>query len=391
MTLRRHRLPALLPAPAIVSLLAACGHPARAAPGAPVIRDSAGVRMVDSRNPAWRQGEGWSIDTAAAVPLASATAWGDEPNAVAALADQVAVAEDGGRIAWYDRRGSRAATTSIPGLAAPPMVLAAAGGGLVAWDADQRAVIRVDASRRAGAPRTTRGLPDGSATPAGAFADGPLLVAVRDARTFVVSALPRRDTVAVYRVTNGAAVRVLSVPGPEELTVGGANGAARLPAPFPRDAFVAVANGRVWVADATDGTVRGYDRAGRLTAILRAPVRGDPAAPAEAARWRARADRLAHAYLTGAQRTALRSLPLPATYAAFTALLASPGGELWARAGTAPGHPSRWNVFDANGGWLGEVRVAPAFDLVAIGDGQVVARATGPAAGGRLVILPIRR
>jgi hypothetical protein len=222
--------------------------------------------------------------------------------------------------------------------------------------------------------------------PLGAFANGSVLVSVRDRLIFTPNPLPTRDTVPLLRLgPAGEHAHILTVPGPEEITVGvPGGGAIRDAAPFARNAFVAVSAGSVWVADALSGEMRSYDASGRLRTLVRAPVRGDSAAPEEVARLRERLRLLARSSLPEQGGHADSAIAVPATWPPFAALLAGARGELWARAGTPPGRDARWNVFDATGRWLGEVRVPRSLELVAPGDGYLIARRDD-----RLTLIPL--
>lgn len=376
---------------ALPALLAAAAGCAAAAPGDAARRDSAGVAIVESRAPAWGRGEGWRLDTARAVVLDVTPA-----GAVAVFSGGAfAAADERGGIAWHDRAGKTTRTAAIPGSPPVAALFATAGGGLVAWDGDRLAVVDVGADGRSGPPRSYEAaLPRGSVAPLGAFGDGSVLVSVRDAATFQLSTLPARDTVAVFRLgPAGAHARILSIPGPEELTWGGAGGGAvRMDAPFARGAFAAVTGDRVWVADALRTELRAYDAAGRLRTLVRAPIRGDSAAARDVAGWRERLRRLAHASLTDEEFRRLQgSLQVPSTWPPFAALLTAPNGELWVRAGSAPGSAARWNVFDAGARWLGEVRVPASLELSAVGDGYVIATERRAGAEDRSVLVPLRK
>jgi hypothetical protein len=374
--------------PLLVAAAAGC---AAAAPDHTARRDSAGVAMVESRAPAWGRGGGWRLDTAGAVPLGVVPA-----GAVAVFpGGAFAVADERGAVAWRDRAGKTTRTAALPGSPPAAALFATAGGGLVAWDADLLAAVDVGTDGRSRPPRSYEAaLPRGSVAPLGAFGDGSVLVSVRDAATFQLSTLPARDTVAVFRLgPAGAHARILSIPGPEELTWGGAGGGAvRMDAPFARNAFATVTGDRVWVADALRLELRAYDAAGRLRTLVRAPVRGDSAAARDVAGWRERLRRLAHASLTDEEFRRLdTSLQVPATWPPFAALLAAPTGELWVRAGSAPGNAARWNVFDATGRWLGELRIPASLELSAVGDGYVIATEHRASAEDRSVLVPLRK
>ncbi|MFL5539579.1 MAG: hypothetical protein ACJ8J0_11340 [Longimicrobiaceae bacterium] len=376
------RLRAVLPA-LLAAAVAGC---ASSAPDQGVVRrDSAGAAVMENRAPRWANGREWRLDTARAVPLDVS----EDGGAVFAVlpGGTFAVADDHGRIAWHDRRGREKRSIVLPDSPAVGALLVRPGGGLIAWDADRLAAVEVDADGSARAAQAYEAvLPRGSVVPLGALANGAVLVSVRDRTEFRINPLPTRDTVPLLRLgPAGEHARILTVPGPEEVTVlvpGG--GAIRDAAPFARNAFVVVSAGSVWVADALSGEMRAYDASGRLRTLVRAPVRGDSAAPEEVARLRERLRRLARSSVPDQQRRVDSAVAVPSSWPPFAALLAGAGGELWARAGTPPGRDARWNVFDATGRWQGEVRVPASLELVAAGDGYVIARKDD-----RLTLIPL--
>lgn len=373
----------------IVQLAAVAGCGA-AAPGEPLRRDSLGVAIVENRRPASR-GE-WRLEVAAARPIeppATALA-GEAPPAGVIAGHGFAIAGGHGEITWYDRQGRRTRSVTLPEEPVLGALYGRSGGRLLAWDPDRLAAIDLGMD---GSPAPARAygamLPRGAVTPLGAFDDGSLLVSVRDASMFQVADEPGRDTVEVLRLgLGGAHARIFTLPGPAELTWGGPGGAIRIPAPFSSDVLAVVSGDRMWVADGPHGELRAYDAAGRLRAIVRAPIRGDPVDPADVARWRDRLHRLARGHLPDDARLRLeRSLAIPATWPSFAAVLPGPRGELWIRAGSGPGRRARWNVFAADGEWLAELAVPGQFELIAAAEGYVL---VGEHRSGRIELVTIR-
>lgn len=356
--------------------------------GDTVRRDSAGIAMVENRAPA--SPRAWRLDVAAARPIDLPAADAGAAAVAVLLGGGFVIADDRGSLAWFDRRGKATRSAVLPEEPAVGALYAGAEGGLVGWDGNRMAVLGVGADGSPGGARSYEAaLPAGSVLPLGAFADGSLLVSVRDARTFRVSDQPGRDTLSLLRLEPGGRSRqILSVAGPEQLTWGGAGGAVRIAIPFARAAAVAVAGDRVWVADAERGELRAHDASGRPRTVVRAPIRGDAVDSADVAAWRDRLRRLARGYLTGEGLRRLEgSLALPDSWPPFTALLAGPRGELWVRGGSAPASDARWNVFDATGRWLGTLAVPARFELAAAGEDFVILRERASGSGNRLVLV----
>jgi len=87
-----------------------------------------------------------------------------------------------------------------------------------------------------------------------------------------------------------------------------------------------------------------------------------------------------------AERKEMREATYPEFLPAYSAILATPMGEIWVREPDltgAPGCwclaglptvPSRWSVFDAGGRWLGDVAMPPRFVPLEIGTDYVLGR-----------------
>lgn len=68
-----------------------------------------------------------------------------------------------------------------------------------------------------------------------------------------------------------------------------------------------------------------------------------------------------------------REMPLPETLPAYTDLRTADTGELWARRYSPRGAPAfRWDVFGADGRYVGRVEVPSSFAVEEVGRGQVV-------------------
>jgi hypothetical protein len=115
----RASTPARLAALAALPLLAACGGEAGAA--APVVRDSAGVRIVENARPAWGEGEGWrsSPEPLVDVGLAEGDAayqFGRVAGALRLDDGRIVVADgQANELRWFDAAGRHLKTAGRKG------------------------------------------------------------------------------------------------------------------------------------------------------------------------------------------------------------------------------------------------------------------------------------
>ena len=71
-------------------------------------------------------------------------------------------------------------------------------------------------------------------------------------------------------------------------------------------------------------------------------------------------------------RARYADLPTPETKPAYDGFLPDPTGALWVGEYAARGEPARWDVFDAEGRWMGPVPMPAGFRLLEIGADEVV-------------------
>jgi hypothetical protein len=74
-------------------------------------------------------------------------------------------------------------------------------------------------------------------------------------------------------------------------------------------------------------------------------------------------------------RRALGQIPVPAQRPAYSDILVSPDGHVWVgknRGPVAQMPPDAWELFDADGRWLGTVRTPSGFRVLAVGAGDVL-------------------
>ncbi len=375
--LPRFRL-ALLP----VLVLVAATACAQREPDAVIEVDSAGVRIVESRAPAWPPGTEWRVDPEPVFRLGDA---GDDPSFsffrildVALLAGGEVIVVDGGsaEVRRYDAAGRHLWSTGGPGegpgeFRSPRYLGRREDGAFLIWD---RALSRVSTIGQNGDRLGTerRSGPDGSPLVAfGLFDDGAWLVAFPVVRQAPEPGTTWTDSVRLgrYDPVLEEDARLATVLGQRWLWTG----QSMLPVPFsPRPLRVALGD-RLAVAGGPDPQVSVHDVDGSLVARYRLARAREPVSESDVGRvieslveigqgpeavWRQWRD----------------EMEVPAHEPAFDRLLADGDGNLWARrfmADLLTREPPSWDLFDPAGTWLGVVATPGAMTVTAIRDGLV--------------------
>jgi hypothetical protein len=338
--------------------------------------DSVGVRIVESHEPAWAAGEGWSVS---AEPLLEVgVREGAEASQLFRVTDALRLPD--GRIAVLNGGSSTVRVfggdgdflTEFGGPGDGPGEFRSlssghhvAGDTLLLWDGGRRAIslfttdggfirTRTLTVPGSGMPSEVRLLPGphvlvkmyaSPLTQAGDFGTGIHRLPVPFLRYDLAGIL--LDTLGVF-------------PGQETMV-----GVSLLgPPPFYKETWVDVAEAHVYVGPAEEMDVSVYDVSGDLQALFRYP--GVDLALDEGDReWfgnrvrenapPARRDRVGEV---------LAGVIFPETRAAYSDLKVDPTGAVWLRTGRfhpvgAP--PTRWSVFSSEGVFLGDVTLPEGF------------------------------
>ncbi|MYC99934.1 MAG: hypothetical protein F4X13_11800 [Gammaproteobacteria bacterium] len=369
---------ALLPALAL-GAATAC---AEREPDAVIEVDSAGVRIVESRAPAWPPGTEWRVNSEPVFRLGDA---GDDPSSsffrildVALLAGGEVIVVDGGsaEVRRYDAAGRHLWSTGGrgegPGEFRMPGYLGRRDdGAFLIWD---RALSRVSTIAQNGDRLGTerRSGSDGSPVVAfGRFEDGYWLVALPVVRRVTEPGTAWTDSVRLgrYDPVLEEHVQLATVPGPRWVWTG----QSMLPVPFSPRSLRAIVGNRVAVASGSVPEVSIHDPDGSLAARYRIARDVRPVSESDI---RQVIDDLVE--LGQGSEAVWRQwrddIEVPAFEPAFDQLLADGDGNLWAQRFTADlltREPPTWDVFDSAGAWLGVVATPGGMVVTAIRDGLV--------------------
>lgn len=344
--------------------------------------DSAGVRIVESRAPAWSPGTEWQVDPEPVFRLGGAEADGAfqffQILDVALLAEGGVIVVDGGssEVRRYDAAGRHLWSTGGRGegpgeFRIPGYLGRRDDGAFLIWD---RALSRVSTIGRNGDRLGTerRSGPDGSPLVAfGLFGDGHWLVALPVVIQAPEPGAAWTDSVRLGRydpVLEGH-VRLATVAGQRWVWTG----QSMLPVPFSPRPLRAVVGNRLAVASGPAPEVAVHDPGGALVARYRIAREREPVTESDVGQVIESLVELGQG-TAAAWRQWRDDMEVPAYEPAFDRLLADVDGNLWARrfmADLLTREPSSWDVFDPAGAWLGVVSTPGGLTVNAIRDGLV--------------------
>ncbi|HEX6370289.1 MAG TPA: hypothetical protein VF006_15320 [Longimicrobium sp.] len=386
----RFSLPSLVPlAAALLLPLAACGGDQAAA--GPVVRDSAGIRIVQNDAPAWKKGQEWRV--AAEPETDVGVAEGDPHQQFARVADAVRLSDgtllvaDGqaNEIRAFDARGTYLRTVGRAGggpgeFRGLDKLHLLPGDTVAAYDYQGPRISFFAPSGTLARSVTLQPL-DGKVPPRplGFLADGRMVVTQLYNPEFQPSTRPTRDTVslAVYSAAGAQAASLGRVPGDESVTITGGSGPntmmLRDTPPFGLTTSFAVGGTGLLVGDPVryelverrpDGAVaRLIRRAGAREAVTQAD---------RDAVMKRRREGLTDPRFRQLQEQLIENTTFPEHKPYFTALGVDPAGNTWVRRPAAPDAETPWDVFDAEGRLLGTVTTPAGLRVTQIGADFVV-------------------
>lgn len=391
MRLRSRGRPSIAVAAAALLLpLAACGGDGRAA--GPVVRDSAGIRIVQNAAPAWKTGQGWRVEAEPQVDVGVAE--GDANQQFARVSDALRLSDgtlivaDGqvNELRAFDAQGRYLRTLARsgggPGEFAGLETLHLLPGDTVAAFDGRAGRVSYFAPSGAFVRGVTLGPVDGKLPPRplGVFADGSMVVAPLYNPVFRNSPRPTRDsvTLALYSAAGAQSASVGRVAGDETVTLVGGEGAnlmgTRSRVPFGLGTSFAVGGSRLLVGDNARYELVERRPDGGVARIVRRSGAPEPVTERDREAYleerrgaAARSDRF-----RAAQERMLKSIPFPEQKGYFTGVRLDAEGNAWVQRHPAPGADAPWDVFDPEGRLLGTVTTPPGLRVTQIGTDFIV-------------------
>ncbi len=372
----------------ILPLLAACGGDARAA--GPVVRDSAGVKIVENSAPAWKEGEGWRLAAEPALDIGMLDGppqyqFGRVTGAVRLDDGTVVVGDDQSKdLRFFDRTGRYLKTVGRegggPGEFKAVGSLAALGDSLVVGDYNNRrvSVFAPDGKLVRAVPLDAGGSEDFT-IPVGYLGDGSVLLS--SAGTFDGGSKSgvSRDSVRYLRLapSGGAPREVGRFVGSEMFVQSEGDAVMVGPRAFGRSAEISVVPDGFFYGSSDTYQIGRYDASGRLLRLVRRPLATRAVTPADIERFKEARLKQAAEVRGGRfrqmQEKSLAAMSYPETMPAYGRIQADRAGNLWvSEFQVTPEDPGKWTVFDPEGRMLGTVSTPARFRVFDIGEDYVL-------------------
>lgn len=365
----------------VLGAAAACGGDAASAGF--VVRDSAGIRIVQNERPAWREREAWRVSADPVVEVGvtegeAAYQFGEVADALR-LGNGTLLVADGqaNELRAFDANGRFLRTIGRrgggPGEFAGLSHLMLLPGDTVAAFDYRAGRLSFFAPSGDFVRSVNLGPLDGRLPPkpVGILGDGSLLVAPMFNPSFTNSPKPSRDTITLARFSADGkqAASLARVLGEETITLASSQMATRQRVPFGLGSWYAAQGARVLVADNARYELAERAPDGRVTRLIRRAAEREPVTEAdrEAFLEQRRAAASSAGRFREAQERVIRAMTFPERKAHFTGLLLDPAGNAWVERPAAPGADTPWDVFDAQGRWLGTVAVPAELRVRQIG------------------------
>lgn len=365
------------------------------------ITDSAGVSIVESREPVWESGQGWRLDTVPAVRIG-----GDEEsdpaydllqvNDVIRLGDgRIALINSGtSEVRIYDRAGRHLRTVGRAGEGPGEFRVIetldrSAGDTLHVYDYMLRRATSIAPDGTLLGSLTLRAELDGAfLQPQARLRDGSWVATAQvfsgEGETGV-----RRDSLTLVRLApafDSIADTIGRFPASEMYVSHGGQGSNRFVSfslvPFGLTTQVAAGGGRVFVGNPERYLIQVYGQDGALERSIRRPVEREPVTEDDVARLREHELGEADPRFREQVEAKWADAPVATLKPAFARMTVDSEGALWVQGPRVladdPGHA---DVFDEEGRLLGRISLPGSFRITEIGTDYVLGVARDPDTG----------
>ena len=378
-------------------------------PSSSLVRDSAGITIVENRTPSWGEGEGWTVADTPSLDIGVLDGPQEyqffELAGAVRLADgRIAAANAGsGEIRFFDEEGrfldAVGRQGSGPGEYEEIMWLERTrGDSLLVYDWQNRRVSVLSSEGAIGRAFELTVLTTSGGFPvvADPFPNGDLLLAAdmflnRDAS--IEGA--QRDS-ALYFVIHpdGTSWDTLGAyPGGESYQTSDGENWVGGGLVFGRFGYGAVAGDGFYYGSSDRYEIEYRDSSGQIRRLIRLPHENLPVTQEDI-------DRYVEDRLAGARderrrqiyRTMFERMPFPATMPAYGDFMVDLEGNLWVGETRRPGDDQpRWRIFDPEGTYLGKVDTPKNLRIFEIGSDYVLGRGRDEMEVDHLRMYPLRK
>lgn len=355
-----------------------------------VVRDSAGISIVENRGSMWRRGEGWRVSDAPEVVIGDRL---DDPDyelfqvtdAVRLADGRLAIANAGSKeLRFYDATGAHLRNAGGEGggpgeFEAIRWVAPLGGDSLIVWDGRLRRFSVFDLQGEFGRNAT---LGDKTYFADYLLSDG-TIIAQEAVNMMMTGEMPEYE-----EGSQRSSVRhgIFSFAGEQIGEVG----------PFPGDEFWVdigehmhrwrrvfglrtartVSDSIFWVGTGGSYTLDGYDRSGTLVARIRnLSYEPAPVVAGDVELWVEQTIEEMDPGMADHMRPYFESIPPPEMMPPYDKLLADAEGNLWVERYQRPQESAHvWTVFNAEGRLLGSVEIPGGVTVFEIGSDYVLGR-----------------
>ena len=363
----------------LVTLLCACAPPTDGPP-AVVVRDSAGIAIVESFRPVWGDSAGWLIDPEPLIDLAE-SGTGDPHNFYGVRSmkrlsgGSLVVANRGSNeIRMFSADGafvrSAGGNGEGPGEFSNLQQIVLAGDSIIAQDIRSRVTLfgpELEHIRTMRLDDYVRGLRH--------LGGGTVVVQAVMHFPELYGLVRYPEALLLYDLEGTRGDSIGSTPGAESYVTEVLSGTPL----FIRQALVETHKGRIYTGASDHMQVEELDSRGDTVRILRIPD-----FPLSLTAEQVEAERQARLDIPLPQGVtslpphlveALENMPSPETRPAYRSMRVDPTGAIWLSpflGFSEEGGPEDWQVLDAAGAWLGSVEVPENFQVMDIGIDEIL-------------------
>ena len=352
--------------------------------GTAIVRDSAGIRIVENFAPLWQEGEEWRLSAEPSVDIGGGNTEEDQLFRVAGalrLADGRIVVGNGGthELRIFDADGAHLLTAGRKGKGPGEFetffwIGRFSDDSVLAYDISNRRVSVY--SPEGGYVRSvglelpnTRRFPE----PFGVLIDGRIVAVPGFDRLFGRG--ERRDSVSVliFAKDGGTADTIAVFPGREQFFLVGDAMAMRVPIGFGRNVFAGVGGNRIAIGANDAYEISVFESDGSLVIQIRDNRPAEQVSTKDVDAWRKeQIDRMPEPTRTQMARL-VNEIPVRETYPAFSAIVVDTEGAVWVEDYRRPAAGSaRWTVFSPDGALVAQVTTPLELEVYEIGPDYVL-------------------